>query len=144
MQTPDPFERELARQPWKPLSPEWRAEILAAAKERPTRRAIAKSPLPGWASLGARLAAWFWPHPLAWGGLAAAWLLVFALHGLPAASSPTLVAKAAPISSEMVVALRQQRQLLAELIGPPEERLAERPREQAPKPRSARTGFAIA
>lgn len=55
---PDSLEAELHRQPFRPLPPAWREEILAAA---------APAAAPGWRD-------YLWPHPRAWAALAAAWV----------------------------------------------------------------------
>jgi hypothetical protein len=76
----DDFEQTLKRQPLRPLPAAWRTEVLAAARAAadPTPSAAAarrRSESP----LAARLRSWLWPHPVAWGGVAAAWLLILAL-----------------------------------------------------------------
>jgi hypothetical protein len=53
--------------------------------------------------------------------------------------SPALVAKMSPPSPQVVVELRQQRRLYAELMGLTETREADRPQVRSPRPRSART-----
>ena len=76
----------------------------------------------------------------AWSGLAAAWLVIFALHfaagETPATQpAPPTMAKR---SSDTLQALREQKQLFAELVGlRPEARDAEAPR-FVPRPRSER------
>lgn len=61
--TPDPFETRLATTPVRALPPAWRARILATARECHAYR---------WAIL--------WPHPFAWGALAACWFVIAALN----------------------------------------------------------------
>ena len=53
-------------------------------------------------------------------------------------ASPGLAGKSAPPSPEIMVELRKQQLLLAELIGPLETRDADRPRIFMPKPRGER------
>ncbi|MDD5348883.1 MAG: hypothetical protein PHQ12_01610 [Chthoniobacteraceae bacterium] len=81
----DDFEQFLNRQPPRPLPPEWRAGILAAARagrEEDAEPASAEpAPLPAhpwWL-------AWLWPSPTAWAAVACAWLVIL---GLNAASQP--------------------------------------------------------
>jgi hypothetical protein len=140
---PDEFEQKLARQPIKPIPANWRTEILAAAQEA---QAIRPSPFPqadvrlirhsSFVIRHSWLSTLFWPHPKAWAGLAAAWILVFAMHFSLRDPAPALAGKAPPPSPEAVAELRQQQRMLAELIGPAELRLADRQRDSSPKPRS--------
>ena len=136
---PDEFEQELSRQPLRPLPGAWRAEILAAAREAQT---IRHPPLVIRASrivhFRQQLSIWFWPHPRAWAGLAALWLAVFALNFSRRDPATMAEAKSSPPSPELVVELRQQQRMLAELIGPAELRAADRQRDPLSKPRSGR------
>ena len=50
--------------------------------------------------------------------------------------SPVMAEKSAPPSQEVIVELRQQQRLLAELIGPREEHDADRSKSFVPQPRS--------
>ena len=86
---PDLFEERLRTQPLKPLPPVWREEILGAA------RGSAQEDQRGLLERGGleRLCEWFWPHPVAWAGLAACWVAVAGLHRA-AAPSPAEVAQA--------------------------------------------------
>jgi hypothetical protein len=76
---------------------------------------------------------WFWPRPVAWGAIAAAWIVVAAIHlATPdveprhVASTPFLVR-----SPENLAALQEQQRLFAELLDPTEPEPADR------RPRSA-------
>ena len=72
---PDDLERRLEGQPFRRLPPEWREEIVAAA------RAAARSRS---ATLEFRAPPWwhrvFWPNPVAWAGVAAAWMAILILN----------------------------------------------------------------
>jgi len=146
---PDEFEQKLARQAMKPIPGEWRAEILAAAAAEVARRPISRESAfaarnPSWfATFNQQLSALLWPHPKAWAGLAALWILVFALHFPLRDPAPVLAAQAPPPSPEAVAELRQQQRMLAELIGPAELRVASRQRDLSPKPRSERVGILV-
>jgi len=134
---PGDFEQKLSRQPLKPIPADWRAEILAAAREIQASRRSSFLIRPSWrVTLKRQLTSLLWPHPTAWAGLAAVWLLALAVHFSLRDQSPELAVKASPQSPEVVAELRQQRQLYVDLLGKTETREADRPRELAPKPRS--------
>jgi hypothetical protein len=128
------FERHLSRQPLKKIPGEWRAEILAVAgvKRREAVRAFTSA-----ATIRSRLREIFWPAPAAWAGLAAVWILIFAVDFSMRDTTPVMTEKAAPPSPEVVVELKQQQRMLAELIGASQARDAEPPR-FLPLPRSER------
>jgi hypothetical protein len=117
----DDFEQKLRRQPLRQVPAEWREEILAACRgSRVEGRAQERL----WPStLVSRLSTLLWPHPQAWAGLAAVWILIFTLNFSIRDKSPVMVEKSAPPSAEVIVELRQQQRLLAELIGPRETRV---------------------
>jgi hypothetical protein len=98
------LENELRRlQPGKP--PEaWRAEILAACERAvPAPISEARS---GWHE-------WLWPSPLAWGTLAAIWLM---LGILQASLSPSSTPSRTEEHASKVLAVRREHQaLLAQL-----------------------------
>jgi len=135
---PDDFEQRLQRQPLRRIPAEWRGEILRAGR----RAAVAEIGDAGTASLPIlnwrmALANIFWPHPKAWAGLAAVWILIFAVDFSVRDKSPVMAEKAAPPSPEVIVELKQQQRMLAELIGAGQARAAELPR-YLPQPRSER------
>jgi hypothetical protein len=133
------FEQCLRRQPLKPLPGEWRADILAAAREAQAIRHSSFVIRHSWLStLNSQLSTLLWPHPKAWAGLAAVWLVIFALNFSMRERPPGLVMRASPPSPEAMVELRQQQKMLAELIGPAELGVANRQRVLFPKPRSER------
>lgn len=86
----DDFEQHLRRQPLRPVPPAWRDEILATARQS-DRQAVGMPPAaaggPSWTAV---LRDWLWPHPAAWAGLAAGWVLVAALNTV--ADAPLLTA----------------------------------------------------
>jgi len=133
------FESKLQRQPVRQLPADWRAEILAAAQ---AAEAIphAATPPPRSSWLQQQLTAFFWPHPKAWAGLAAAWILILALHLAmnDTEKHPVLANQNLTPRPEVIVELKQQQKLFAELMGPREDRVADRPRIHSTPPHSFR------
>ena len=127
------FEQRLRQVPPKALPPAWRAEILAAAEKAlpapPNRPRV--SPWK-WTALREL----FWPHPKAWAGLAAIWLVILGLHLAERGAAPAGAKISAPPTPEMRAELRQQQQLLTELLGPPPVTDADRARSKFPQPRT--------
>jgi hypothetical protein len=137
---PDDFEKHLLRQPFRQVPAEWRDGVLSAA-----RLAVRPQPVPRiardglWAvfsTLNSQLSTLLWPHPAAWAGLAAAWVVILglsfttrdaALHVARGVSSP---------SPQVFMAFQEQQRLLNELVGPREIPMAERPKAAPPRPRS--------
>ncbi len=136
------FEQRLRRQPLKEIPPAWRAEILVAADvNRRNVRAFtsaATGAATGAATIRARVRAIFWPAPAAWAGLAAVWVFILAVNVSLGEPAPRRAEKAAPPSPEVIVELRKQQILLAELIGPREECVADRSKTYVPGPRGER------
>lgn len=129
------FERRLSRQSPRPIPAEWRAEILAAAHS--AARPASRAPRPGFLStFNHQLSALLWPHPKAWAGLAAVWVCIIALNLSTRDNAPRLTEKSAPPSPEMLVELKKQQRLFAELVGPRETPDADRQKILFPRPRS--------
>jgi hypothetical protein len=147
---PDDFEQKLQRQPLRQVPAEWRGEILTAADEvgtarRAVRGRLGEASLPNWLStLNAQLSTLLWPHPKAWAGLAAVWILILAVNFSVRDQSPILAEKSSPPAPEVIVELRQQQRLLAELIGSRDTRDADRSKSFVPQPRSERAEFMTA
>ena len=127
------FEQRLQRQPLRQVPAEWRREILAAA-ERTSRPVPRPSLL---STFNLQLSTLLWPHPQAWAGLAAVWILIFAVDFSTRDTARVVAEKAAPPSPEVIVELKQQQRMLAELIGASQAREVEAPR-FLPLPRSER------
>jgi hypothetical protein len=134
------FEQRLKRQPLRPAPPGWRDGILAAARGASS---VKKSQSVAGSSflsvLNQRLASLLWPHPVAWGGLAAVWILLFMVNFSLRDHVPALAEKTVPQSPVVVAQLKQQQRLLAELLGPNDLPEADRPKIFVPKPRSEST-----
>jgi hypothetical protein len=129
------FERRLSRQALRPVPAEWREEILAEAA-RESRVEGRARPWHGSSSLVSRLSSFLWPHPVAWAGLAAVWILIFAVDFSTRDNAPAMAEKFSPPTMEIIVEVRQQQRLLAELIGPRDTHDADRSKSLAPRPRS--------
>jgi hypothetical protein len=139
----EPFEQRLARQPLKPIPTDWRAEILRASR----LAAGQKNRLAGAASLAAenwlstlnqKLSTILWPHPQAWAGLAAVWVLILVMNFSMRGQRPVMAEKASPPSPEVVAELKKQQLFFAELIGSPPPQDADRRKSPATEPRSER------
>ncbi|HUA66545.1 MAG TPA: hypothetical protein VME24_11905 [Alphaproteobacteria bacterium] len=139
----DPFEQRLNCQPLRQVPPEWREEILAGAGRASRVGACGLSTLDArrsttvWpSSLVSRLSAALWPHPAAWGGLAAVWVFILAVNFSMRDRTPAVADTVSSPSPQVIVELRQQQRLLAELLGPRDIRNADRQKMFVPKPRS--------
>jgi len=134
---PDDFEQKLQRQALRQIPAEWREEILhaadAAAGSRPST--LDFRPAGFLSTLNSQLSTILWPHPGAWAGLAAVWILILAVDFSIRDKSPVIAEKSAPPSPEVVAELKQQQRMLAELIGARETQDAE-PQKFSPRPRS--------
>jgi hypothetical protein len=134
------FEKLLESQPLRHVPSDWRKEILLAAEKAQTVQS--KQPLAGhslFALFGYHLRSLLWPHPVAWSGLAAIWVLIFAAHFSMLDEVPAVAEKTLPPSPEAVAELKQQKQLLAELMGTSDASAVDRPKIFVPKPRSENT-----
>jgi hypothetical protein len=142
------FERRLSRQPLRQVPAEWREEILVATdvnRRQATSCEVGRgftsaATRSSWLStLNAQLSTLLWPHPRAWAGLAAVWILILAVDFSARDRLPVMVEASVPPSPEVMVELRQQQRLLAELIGPRDLSAADRSKSLVPQPRSERT-----
>jgi hypothetical protein len=139
---PDEFEQKLSRQPLRPVPAAWREDILSAAREaRPSVQASRVTHHSWLATFNHQLSTLFWPHPIAWAGLAAVWICLGALNISMRDPATGVAEKSAPPSPEMVAELKKQQRMFAELVGSYEPAEADRPKNLAPRPRGARTEF---
>jgi hypothetical protein len=80
-----------------------------------------------------------WPAPRAWAGLAAVWLVILVVDFTTREALPAdLANRAVPATLVQRELLSEQHQLFAELVGPAEPRVPDRPKPAAPQPRSQR------
>jgi len=126
----DEFEKQLQRQPLRPVPAVWRDEILAAAKSAEAAPPEPRTSRPAPSFLSALL----WPCPQAWAGLAAVWLAIFAINSF-SSEAPQSMAQAAPPSPEIIRVVQEQRRQLAQLIEPRDPPPAEPPKPFIPRPR---------
>ena len=136
---PDDFETRLSCQPLKEIPGEWRAKILESARDAQAARHASRITHQSFLStFHHQLSTLLWPHPKAWAGLAAAWVIIFAVNFSVRDASPKLAAKSAPPSPEVMMELKMQQRLFAELVGANELPDADRRKIFSPKPRSER------
>ena len=134
------FERRLSRQPLREVPAGWREEILAAAASHHPSPVERRSIL---STLNFQLSTILWPHPVAWAGLTAVWIFIFAVDtSLRDRTSAVVESNSSP-PAEVIVEVRQQQRLLAELLGPRDTRDADRSKSAAPRPRSEFTGILL-
>ncbi|HEY4414821.1 MAG TPA: hypothetical protein VGO57_03930 [Verrucomicrobiae bacterium] len=133
----EPFEDRLRQQPLKAIPTDWRAKILTTAQaNRPAPRAF-------WLStINQQLSTIFWPHPKAWAALATVWIFILFLNFSIREKSPVVAEKYSPPSPEVMVELRQQKLLFAELIGSTQTHDADR-KNFFTKPRSQRVNVLV-
>src|SRR5579872_3635724 len=105
---PDDFEQKLQHQALRQIPAEWRSQILDAATSCHVSRVTRHS---FFSTLNHQLSTILWPHPKAWAGLAAVWILIFAVDFSIRDKSPVLAEKSAPPSPEVVAELKQQQRL---------------------------------
>jgi hypothetical protein len=140
---PGDFENQLRRQPVRPVPAEWRGEILAAAKAVGAGVGTSRSVISnqnskigaGWlAALNGRLAKIFWPHPAAWAGLAGVWVVISVLNWSATDHTEMAARKTAPIAPDFILAMQEQRRMLARLIETTEPPTVEPPKPTEPRP----------
>jgi hypothetical protein len=136
---PDDFEQRLQRQPLRQIPNKWREEILKAAESAFVTPHSPPVTRPSWLSaLNTQLSTILWPHPKAWAGLAAVWILIFAVDFSMRDKTPVVAGKSASPSPEVVAELKQQQRLLAELFGARDTGNAGQSKPLVPRPRSER------
>src|ERR1039458_1497043 len=103
------FEKKLQRQSPRQIPNEWRAEILHTAHAATTSHRALRDTHHGFLStLNHQLSTLLWPHPKAWAGLAAIWLMILAMNFYTADPTTKLVKTDAPPSPELILELREQ------------------------------------
>ncbi len=142
---PDDFEQRLARQSLRQVPGAWRAEILAEARAVQATRHPSLVTRRSWLStINHQLSTLLWPHPKAWAGLAAAWIFILALNFSIQDKSPARAEKSSPPSPEVIVQLKKQQRMFAELMGPRDTAVADRTKIFVPRPRSQGAEWQVA
>ena len=105
----DEFEKQLQRQPLRPVPGHWRAEILEAARAAEQQDGLRRSSdvVPWWRE-------WLWPSPQAWAGLATVWLAILALNMTGSSQSSDMAKQAT--TPPVDASLSTQRRELARLL----------------------------
>jgi hypothetical protein len=132
---PEDFEKQIERQTLRPVPSAWRADILKAAD---AVSSVPRAPRPApslLSTINSQLSALLWPCPRAWAGLAAVWLVILAVNYAGEDKSEIVASKSPPPSPQMMIALEEQRKMLAKLIEPFDESPAEPPKPFVPRPR---------
>lgn len=132
---PDDLENQLRRQPFRPVPDDWRDEILGAARAAATSGSHSRIENQRSKIRATWFRAIFWPNPAAWAGLAAAWVLVFALNNASVEPAQRMAGKPAAAPADIFMAMLRQQQELARLIEPSDTQPAEPPK-SPPRPRS--------
>lgn len=132
------FEQRLRNQPMRHVPADWREQILSASQAAVPRHTSPDPRHSFFSTLNHQLSTLLWPHPKAWAGLAAAWLVILALNLASTEKTEAAAIKTLPPSPEMVAALREQHRLLGELVGRTDLQDVERPKVAPLSPRSER------
>lgn len=115
------FEQFLKQRRMRAVPPGWRAEILAAARASADGSAEkTEQPRPWWL-------AWLWPSPVAWAGIACAWLLALGMNAAAFSGGDGSAKVSAPSSQAASSAMVQQQMLVREFFHPQEEPAAAPP-----------------
>ena len=133
------FENRLRRQSLRQIPAEWRAEIVGQASRRSSLAGAKKMETGKMPVLLHILREFFWPNPKAWAGLAAIWIFILLLNFSTRDQTPVLAEKVSPPSPEVLVELKKQQRMFAELMGSTAPSDADRPK-FIPKPRSESAG----
>src|ERR1017187_1196065 len=138
----DDFEKRLQRQPVRQIPGEWREQILTAARlaspaQHASRITHHAPPSPSLLStIHHQLSALLWPHPVAWAGLAAVWVVILGVNLTTQNTSTVIATQPSPASPQVFMVFQEQERLLTELLGPCDTPVAEGPKPRLPRPRS--------
>ncbi|HUR44887.1 MAG TPA: hypothetical protein VMZ27_03345 [Candidatus Saccharimonadales bacterium] len=125
------FENQLRGQTLRQPPADWRKDIVAAANQAKSAPDGDCEPSSSWWQI------LFWPAPRAWAGLAAVWVMIFAMQ-FAADDGPAAVQVAhVPQSKQMLVAMKERQRLYAELLSETDTNVEAEPAKKfIPRPRS--------
>jgi hypothetical protein len=130
----DDFEKQLQEQPMRQVPGHWRGQILQAARRGEKHESLLSPALSSRGGEGEE--AWWrqllWPNPVAWGALAAVWVVVLFLNA-SSSSADVQVAKVPNEPREVMMAVKQQLKFRAELMSANDVPVAEPPKMSAPQ-----------
>lgn len=139
----DDFEKRLQQQAQRKIPAAWREEILTAAQSAATSTHVTRTTHHGLRAFIHQLSTLLRPQCAAWVGLCAAWAVILSLniatHDRDSSAQKTSsTSLSADTSSDTSEYLKQQRLLMAELIGDPKVTRLVRPKPSQPGHRSQR------
>ena len=108
----DDFESQLERMSLKPLPASWREAILRGAQRANTPAEPTQAPGDArfrWREL-------LWPHPQAWAGLAAVWVIILVFHVSSRPSAGALSPMTEIARQHTQRALKEEQRLLSEWL----------------------------
>jgi hypothetical protein len=144
--SPEEFEKQLKQQPLRRAPEPWRAEILAAAKSAAAPDKPSGDSVSIWESVAGWFSAVAGLRPKTLAALAAAWMVIVALHLATrdeAGAGAQTLAKNSTAAQEVIAEVREQRLFYAQLMGESSAREAEPPKKFLNRPRSERRGPAV-
>ncbi len=131
----DDFEKQLGRQSLRAVPADWRTDILKAANAASAAPGALRTSPSLLSAITSQLSSLLWPCPQAWAGLAAVWLVILVMNYASGDKPETMMAQSPPPTPQMMMALQEQRKMLAKLIEPYDESPAEPPKPFIPRPR---------
>lgn len=130
----DDFEKRLESQPLRRIPSEWRKQILPGTKSSPHSSFTSRHSF--LSTLHSQLSTILWPNPKAWAGLAAVWMLIFAIQFETKNQTPLVATVSASARTQTVTMLKDQQKILAELMDNAEPRDVDKPRRLPNQPHS--------
>ena len=108
------FKKRITETPPRRVPAAWRNDILNAARAElaPHTVRLTATARPWWLE-------WLWPNPVAWGTLAAAWVVIFALHVATPAPSGLQTASASNNTLNLIVKRQQELTSLLATVNEP-------------------------
>jgi hypothetical protein len=101
------FEKRLRGQPMRELPPNWRTDILAAARQA-TETQYASRIAHFLSTIIHQLSTFLWPSPKAWAGMAAVWIAILVINHFVGGPSQQIAENLTPPSTALMLAVQQQ------------------------------------